>query len=174
MGPGHWGFQAGGIEVYPPRLAAPLAGKEYAMDLLSIARVPPVTIHPDQTVMEAVEISLPARVGAVAVVEDFRLIGMFTERDMMFKVVHKRLDPDRTPVRDVMTSPVIWIGPDMSAQEVLELMLDKHIRHLPIRGEGDEVLGMLSIRNILQFLVTDLRNDLRHMEAFIGADSVGG
>jgi signal-transduction protein with cAMP-binding, CBS, and nucleotidyltransferase domain len=57
---------------------------------------------------------------------------------------------------------------------VLALMLDKHIRHLPISEDGRTVQGMLSIRNILQHLVNDLTEDLRHLEAFIGADSPGG
>lgn len=156
------------------QLARPPTGKESAMNLLSIAHVPPIIVSPDNTVMDAVDVTLAARVGAVAVVEKNRLTGIFTERDMMYKVVHNRMDPDTTLIREVMTSPVIKIVPNMAPKEVLELMLDKHIRHLPISEDGKEVLGMLSIRNILQFLVTDLKNDLRHMEAFIGADSIGG
>jgi CBS domain-containing protein len=144
------------------------------MNLLKIAHVPPICVTPDATVMDAIEASLPARVGAVAVVEDEALVGIFTERDVMLKVVRKRLDPDATRIRDVMTAPVIRITPTMSPREVLNLMLDKHIRHLPISEDGVSVVGMLSIRNILQFLVNDLTEDLHHMQSFIGADSPGG
>lgn len=144
------------------------------MNLLKIAHVPPISVSPDATVMDAIEASLPARVGAVAVVEGDVLVGIFTERDVMLKVVHKRLDPESTPVRDVMTAPVIRISPEMPAREVLSLMLEKHIRHLPISQDGVTVDGMLSIRNVLQYLVNDLTEDLHHMQAFIGADSPGG
>lgn len=137
------------------------------MNLLSIAHTPPVIVSPDTMVMEAVEKSLTARVGAVAVVKDDQLVGIFTERDMMYKVVHNRMDPDTTPVRAVMTTPVITITPNKKADEVLELMLEKHIRHLPISEDGKKVEGMLSIRNILQALVKTLRQDLRFVEAFI-------
>jgi CBS domain-containing protein len=144
------------------------------MNLLTIAHVPAIQVSPDQTVMDAIDASLPARVGAVAVVEEGALRGIFTERDVMLKVVHKRLDPDTTRIRDVMTFPVLHVPPDISPRKVLELMLEKHIRHLPISEDGVSVAGMLSIRNVLQYLVKDLSDNLRYMEAFIGADSPGG
>jgi len=144
------------------------------MDLLMIAHVPPILVSPESTVMQAVELSLPARVGAVAVMEDQAIRGIFTERDLMFKVVHQKLDPDRTLVREVMTAPVRTIRSDMPVDEVLRLMLQKHIRHLPISPDGREVEGMLSIRNVLQHMVMDLKNDLQHMENYLGADSPGG
>jgi CBS domain-containing protein len=144
------------------------------MNLLDIAHVPPVCVAPDATVLEAIKASLPTRVGAVAVVEGDRLVGIFTERDVMLKVVHERRDAETTRVRDVMTAPVIHIAPDQSPREVLSLMLDKHIRHLPISKDGVSVMGMISIRNILQYLVNDLTENLHHMQAFIGADSPGG
>ena len=137
------------------------------MNLLSIAHVPPIIVSPKFTVMEAVEASLAARVGAVAVVEDHRLKGIFTERDMMYKVVHQRMDPDTTPIEAVMTSPVLTIPREKRVDEVLEMMLDQHIRHLPIIGEGEKVEGMLSIRNVLQYMVRDLRQNLRFVEAYI-------
>jgi CBS domain-containing protein len=144
------------------------------MNLLKIAHVPPLLVNPDQTVLDAVDASIPAKVGAVAVVEGGRLVGVFTERDVMVKVVHQRLDPGSTPVRQVMTAPVITVPPEMQAKAVLELMLDRHIRHLPVSEDGTTVMGMLSLRNILQYMVEDLRNDLRHLEAYMGADSPGG
>ena len=144
------------------------------MDLLKIAHVPAICVAPDATVLEAIEASLPARVGAVAVVERNALVGIFTERDVMLKVVYKRLDPATTRVREVMTSPVISLAHETAPRDVLALMLEKHIRHIPISEDGVSVQGMLSIRNILQFLVNDLTEDLHHMQSFIGADSPGG
>lgn len=139
------------------------------MNLLSIAHVPAVQVTPEDTVLEAVELSLPARVGAVAVVEGGHLVGIFTERDVMLKVVHQRLDPATTRIRDVMSSPVTTVAPDVPAAQVLKTMLDRHIRHMPVSEDGEHVLGMLSIRNVLQYLVQDLSSSLHTMEAYVAA-----
>jgi len=144
------------------------------MDCLSIAHVPAIQVAPDSTVLEAVELTLPAKLGAVAVVEHGELIGIFTERDVMLKVVHARREPGLTRVREVMTAPVITIPQHMPRNQVLSLMLEHHIRHLPISEDGKTVLGMLSVLNLLQHVVDELSNDLRHMEAFLGADNPGG
>jgi CBS domain-containing protein len=144
------------------------------MNLLSIAHVPPVIVSPNQSVMEAIEVSLPQRVGAVAVVEKGRLVGIFTERDVMLKVVRQRMDPDHTLVGDVMTRPVTTVKADTSVGEVLGMMLSRHIRHLPISEDGTEVEGMLSIRNVLQHMVEELQSDLHHMQAYVAGDSVTG
>ena len=144
------------------------------MNLLSIAHTPPIKVSPQDSVMDAVEASLPAKVGAVAVVEGRSMVGIFTERDLMYKVVHNRLDPDQTLIHEVMTTPVISIPPDMLVEQVLQMMLEKHIRHLPISADGIEAEGMLSIRNVLQFMVTDLQENLQHLENYIGADGPGG
>lgn len=138
------------------------------MNLLTVAHRPAVEVAPGSSVMEAVEASLPARVGAVAVVEQGRIIGIFTERDVMTKVLPKRLDPDKTQVREVMTSPVITVPPTLHIDDVWNLMLEKHIRHLPISEDGRTVLGMLSIRNVLELLVQTLKENLKYMESYMG------
>ena len=142
------------------------------MNLLSIAHVPPVAVSPEDTVITAVDFSLPHRVGAVAVIEKGKLVGIFTERDVMLKVVHGRLDPETTKVRAVMTAPVLTVQPDADIAEVLRLMVEKHIRHLPVSKDGRTVEGMLSIRNVLQFMVEDLQSSLNHMQSYL-TSSVG-
>jgi CBS domain-containing protein len=127
-------------------------------------------VSPDSTVLEAVALTLPAKLGAVAVVDAGQLVGIFTERDVMLKVVHARREPALTRVREVMTHPVITIPQFMPRNQVLSLMLGHHIRHLPVSEDGKTVLGMLSVLNLLQHIVDDLSSDLRHMEAFLGAD----
>ena len=142
------------------------------MNLLSIAHVPSVQVSPEHTVMEAVEASIPSKVGAVAGVDGGRLVGIFTERDVMLKVVPLRRPPGSTRIGDVMTAPVVCVTPDVAPREVLKLMLDRHIRHLPISDDGcQSVSGMLSIRNVLQYLVAALGEDLHAMETYIGASA---
>lgn len=144
------------------------------MNCLSIAHVPPIVVSPNATVLDAVDASLPARVGAVAVVDGGTLVGIFTERDVMLKVVHQRRDPATTLVGEVMTSPVITIPSVVRDEEVLQLMSRHHIRHLPICEDGRTVLGILSIRNVLEYLLEERTHDLKFMESFVNADSPGG
>ncbi len=144
------------------------------MNLLTIAHIPVVQVSPFDSVMTAVEVSLPARVGAVAVMDESRLAGIFTERDLMYKVVGERRDTESTLIHEVMTSPVTTIQSHLPIDEVLQMMLEKHIRHLPISEDGAQVDGMLSIRNVLQHMVFDLKEDLQSAINFIGADSPGG
>jgi CBS domain-containing protein len=142
------------------------------MNLLSIAHVPPVEVAPTQTVMDAIDASLPQRVGAVAVMERGRLVGIFTERDVMLKVVHRKRDPQATLIREVMTAPVTTVKADTPVGDVLHMMLQRHIRHLPVSEDGKTVQGMLSIRNVLQYMVEDLQSNLVHLQSYLGSEAV--
>src|SRR5262245_32300627 len=101
------------------------------MSLINSSHHPPVTARPDNTVMEACETMLEHCVGAVAVLDsDGNLKGIFTERDVMRKVVAKRLDPDTTPLRDVMTSPCFTLPFDRTPNDAINLMVAMKINHL--------------------------------------------
>src|SRR5215467_8295157 len=102
------------------------------MGLLRITRMPLVTVNADASVMDAVRAMHEEHIGAVAVVDQGRLAGIFSERDLMYRVVLERHDPDLTRVADVMTSPVITIQRSMTADDALRLMDEKQIRHLPV------------------------------------------
>lgn len=141
------------------------------MDCLSFAHVPAVEVSPNDTVLDVVALTLPAKLGAVVVMDVGRLVGIFTERDVMLKVVHARRDPRKTRVREVMTSPVITIPRFLSRKEAMTLMVKHRIRHLPISEDGTTVLGMLSMQNLLKYLVEDLSSDVRQMEEYIGAEA---
>ena len=119
------------------------------MGLLRIARTPLVTVSPETTVMQAVRVMDQESIGAVAVMDGNDLVGMFSERDLMLRVVSERRDPERTLVEDVMTSPVETIHRDCTADEALKVMLDKHIRHLPIVDRDGTLAGMISMRSLL-------------------------
>jgi CBS domain-containing protein len=144
------------------------------MGLLRIARTPLVTVRADATVMEAVRTMDRESIGAVAVTQGNALVGMFSERDLMLRVVSERRDPEQILVRDVMTSPVETIHRDSTADEALKLMLDKHIRHLPIEDRDGKLAGMISIRNLLHDKVEELTDQLDSLEAYFTADGFGG
>ncbi len=144
------------------------------MGLLRITRTPLVTVHGRASVMDAVRTMHQEHIGAVAVVDDNTLIGIFSERDLMNRVVLEQLDPERIRVSDVMTSPVITIDRSATADDALKLMDEKHIRHLPVLNTDGKLAGMVSIRSLLHEKVQDLTDQLDSLEAYFSADGAGG
>lgn len=144
-------------------------------NLLKLARIQAVSVAPTATVMAAVDAMAKAEVGAVMVQEGEALLGIFTERDVMLRVVKDRRDPASTLLRDVMTSPALSIRKDeMSADEVLTIMTERHIRHLPVLGATGQVEGVLSMRHLLARKVENLTREVDSLEAFMTADGIGG
>jgi CBS domain-containing protein len=145
------------------------------MDLLRIASVPAATVSLETTVLEAVRLMSDERVGAVAVTgEGGELTGIFTERDLMIRVVLERKDPGKTRVGDVMTANPISAKKDMSMGEALQIMTERHFRHLPVVDDEDRVIGLLSIRNLLHNRVDKLSQELDSVVAFFTSEGGGG
>ena len=147
------------------------------MSLLKIAHIPPATVEPGDTVFDAVCVMAREGVGAVAVVERAErneLQGIFTERDVMLRVVEQGRDPRATRVQEVMSSPVETASEETSASEALTLMLERHLRHLPILGSDSHLLGMLSIRNLLEHQIENLQRELHSLDQFLSNDGPGG
>ena len=144
------------------------------MGLLKIAHVPPAAVETSATVLEAVQVMAEEGVGAVAVVENGQLRGIFTERDVMLRVVLRERRPRETRVGDVMTSPAHTTPRDTPAEDALSFMLEHHIRHLPIvDGEG-KLLATLSIRNLLEHMVEDLQHEIHSLDQYLLNDGPGG
>jgi CBS domain-containing protein len=144
------------------------------MGLLRIARTPLVTVTPEASVLEAAGIMAQESIGAVAVTHGNRLLGIFSERDLMLRVVSETRDPERTLIREVMTSPVETIERDATADDALKIMLEKHIRHLPIIDRDGKLCGMISMRSLLHEKVEELTDQLDSLEAYFTADGFGG
>ena len=144
------------------------------MGLLRIARTPLVTVKQEATVMEAVGTMAEESIGAIVVIEGNRLVGIFSERDLLLRVVSEKRDPERTLIRDVMTSPVETIHRDSTVDDALKVMLEKHIRHLPILDRDGRLSGMISMRSLLHEKVEELTDQLDSLEAYFTADGFGG
>src|SRR5262245_6404749 len=144
------------------------------MGLLRIARTPMVMVSSDASVMEAVRTMSEESIGAVVVKEGNRLVGIFSERDLMLRVVSEKRDPERTPIQDVMTSPVQTIHRDSTVDDALKVMLEQHIRHLPILDRDGRVSGMISMRSLLHEKVAELTDQLDSLEAYFTAYGSGG
>ena len=133
-----------------------------------------ITVTRAATVMEAVEVMAAARVGSVLIVDDGRLAGIFSERDVMLRVVLEHRDPAKTRVEEVMTSPVISIPTKSTGDDALRIMIDEHIRHLPIVDERGRAQAIVSMRSLLQEKVSELHQQLDSLESYITADGIGG
>ncbi len=144
------------------------------MKVIRLAQVPPPVVSPSDTVVEAVRIMRKVRVGAAVVLDGDQLAGIFSERDIMLRVVGAEKDPATTTVLDVMTREPESVEADTEGGDALELMVRKHIRHLPIVDKEGKLVGLLSIRNLLHNHVDDLVDQLNSIEAYFSADGPGG
>lgn len=114
-----------------------------------------VTVSPSTSVREASILMASHKIGAVLVTMDKSLVGMFSERDLLNKVVSKHLDPDFTLIKEIMSSPVSTVTVGASINDALYLMTVKHIRHLPVVDSQGELKGMLGIRDLLQSVLNE-------------------
>ena len=144
------------------------------MKLLRLAHVPPVAVAPHDSVQMAVEKMCQEEMGAVAVTQGNKLIGIFTERDLMRRVVRPGLNPLETTVAEVMTRDPFVASAEMEVSDAFEFMTDKHLRHLPITAPSGELQGMLSVRHLMRHIVEHLSHELDGMNAYMSADGPGG
>lgn len=144
------------------------------MKLLKIARVPPLVVAPEDSIMAAVEKMCDTGVGAVVVEKNGDLIGIFTERDLLTRVVRPGVSTLNTPIAKVMTkNPNVALA-EMEASEAFEFMTEKNIRHLPVVDQHGKLQGILSIRHLMRSVVEHLSHELEGLNAYLSVDSSGG
>lgn len=134
---------------------------------------PLVRLGPTRSVLEATQHMVEAKCGSVLVIDSKGAVkGIFTERDLMVRVVSKGLDPATTAVREVMTSELYTTDPDRKVAEVRREMGERHIRHVPVL-EGGKVLAVLSVRDLLRADFEETREDARAMTDYIRGEMLG-
>lgn len=119
-----------------------------------------------ETVAQVARRMATLQVGAILVLNGEKLRGIFSERDLMKRVVLEHLDPETTPVRDVMTTDVVSVDELASLDEAMELMQSHSCRHLPVT-RGSCVVGFLSMRDLMNFELARKTEELHHMRAYI-------
>ena len=142
--------------------------------LLRNSSRPVVSVQESTTVEEAVKTMVEHRIGAVIVLRGNEMVGIFSERDILDKIVLARRDPATTPVFAVMTSPVVTAPGNAEDAEAAEKMTEHHIRHLPILNETQRVVGMVSLRHVMEERIADLEHEVNVLEAYLGYDGVSG
>lgn len=125
-----------------------------------------VSVTPDQSVTEAVRLLSEKRVGAVPVMEDGVVAGIFSERDVIHWLAIDGADALQKSVRDVMTAPAITVTPEDAVIAALSLMSRRRIRHLPVLDKG-EVIGVVSIGDLVKFRIDRIEADAAAMRDYI-------
>jgi len=133
-----------------------------------------LTVARTTTVMEAVELMASAKVGSVVVMDDNCVAGIFTERDVMLRVVLEGRDPKSTEVEEVMTARVHSISMRTTGDEALKIMVQDHVRHLPVVDEQGRPQAIVSMRSLLEEQVKELHQQLDSLESYMSADGIGG
>ncbi|MHB0948635.1 MAG: CBS domain-containing protein [Gemmatimonadaceae bacterium] len=125
-----------------------------------------VSIATDRSVLEAARLMNEQGIGGLVVVEEEELVGVFTERDVLRRVVAERRDPEQTKVRDVMTTNVITCSPGTSLEECRAVMTGKRVRHLPVTGP-DGLVGIVTIGDLLAFEVAEGRDTITQLQHYV-------
>ena len=123
-------------------------------------------VQRDETVRAAVQVMSANNVGIVLVLEGERLVGVFSERDVVRRVVDRGLDPDITPVGDVMTSQIVVGDPDEDYQSAMRKMDQANIRHLLV-VKGPQMLSMISIRDLIRVDMQDKGEEIRYLREYL-------
>ncbi len=131
------------------------------MSILQFCDEKPAVISVDASVADAIQQMLALNVGATAIVDENKVVaGIFTERDVMRKIALDPRRPEDVPVREVMTTPVVMATSEISPAEALSVMVEAHHRHLPIVDDDGKLLGILSMRHVLQAKIDELTRQL--------------
>lgn len=125
------------------------------------------SVGPLATVIDAVNVMNDHHVGSVLVVEGGYPVGIFSERDVLVRVVAAHRDPRQTLIRDVMTTRLHTATPDDTLLDVMRLMTERRCRHVPVM-EGEMLLGLVSIGDITKATQHNLRQEVRELSSYIG------
>jgi CBS domain-containing protein len=125
-----------------------------------------VTIAPEASVFEALELMADKDIGAVVVTHNSRVIGIMSERDYARKVILHNRSSKEIPVAQIMTEKVLYVRPTQTVEECMALMTDRHIRHLPVL-DGERLIGVLSIGDLVRATISEQDFVIKQLESYI-------
>ena len=136
-------------------------------DILKSKASPTIhTVDPAASVFDAVRLMAQQNIGALVVVEHDQVVGMLTERDYARKVALRDRASRDTPVRDIMTSPVMYVHPLQTSEECMALMTENRLRHLPVM-DGGKLAGLISIGDLVKDIISEQRFIIEQLEHYI-------
>jgi CBS domain-containing protein len=124
------------------------------------------TCDASHTVGEAVAVLAASRIGAMPVIDGGEVVGIFSERDVIYRLAESGSGILDRPVREVMTSPPVTVGPDASALAALSLMTRRRVRHLPVMADG-RMIGFVSIGDLVKYRIDRIEAEAEAMRNYI-------
>ena len=138
-------------------------------DILEEKKQEVFSVTPDTMVFDTIKLMVEKNIGAILVMKENQLEGIFTERDYMKKITLKGISSKETPVKDVMTEKVAYISPDASLEEGLAVMSEKKCRHLPV-FENKKLLGVISIGDLAKRIIKDQKVTINNLNEYIAGN----
>lgn len=136
-------------------------------DILSIKGPKVRTVGPSITVLEAAQVMNEDKIGSLVVMDDDRLVGVFTERDVLQRIVVPCRDPAKTQVGEVMTTELVCCRPHTKLEEARAVMKNRRIRHLPVIDDEERLCGMISIGDLNAQLANEQESTIHVLEQYI-------
>jgi CBS domain-containing protein len=127
------------------------------------------TITPEASVFDALKLMADKNIGALLVMEAEEVAGIITERDYARKIVLMSRSSKQTPVREIMTSAVMYVRPDQTSEECMVLMTENRLRHLPVI-DGGKLLGIISIGDLVKDIIAEQRFTIEQLEHYISGE----
>lgn len=125
------------------------------------------SVHPDSSVYEALKVLVDRNVGALVVVDNGKFLGIFSERDYARRVILKGRASKETTIREIMTEHPITVTEDETIEACMSKMTDKRIRHLPVVDEEGTLVGLISIGDVVKFIMDEQKNIIENLECYI-------
>lgn len=135
-------------------------------NILASKKRAPISIDPNRTVFEALELMCERNVGALLVMDQQEFVGIFTERDYARKVVLRGKASKKTMIREIMTSNPVTVSLDTSIDDCMSFMTDKFIRHLPVL-EAEKLVGIISIGDVVKYIIEDQEYIIGNLNHYI-------
>jgi len=129
----------------------------------------PITVSPDDSVFSALELMAKHDIGALMVMQGTQLAGIFSERDYARKIILLGKSSKETLVREIMTEKVLYALPDQTTDQAMALMTEKRIRHLPILDGNQNVIGMVSIGDLVKETISEQAFLIQQLEQYIAS-----
>lgn len=126
------------------------------------------SVSPSSSVFDALKVLEDKNLGALVVVEDETLIGIFTERDYARKVILRGHSSKDTCIKDIMTGRPIFVTPQNTIDDCMQIMTDKHIRHLPVLDNGN-IVGVISIGDLVKFIIEEKNDIIENLQQYIAS-----